>query len=153
MINLENRIPPPLVALVCAAIGYGIDRMVPAADFAFVFPAAVWLLPLALGLALDIYSVALFFKHKTTIDPLHPDRSAALVIEGFYRFSRNPMYLGMALILSGLLLLIGNWLSLLALLLFLGYMNRFQIAPEERFLTNKFGPSYTEYCRRVRRWI
>jgi protein-S-isoprenylcysteine O-methyltransferase Ste14 len=75
------------------------------------------------------------------------------VTSGIYGFTRNPMYLGMLFVLIGWALYLGNALALLLLPVFIFYMNRFQIEPEERVLTTLFGPEFLEYASRVRRWI
>ena len=105
------------------------------------------------GATLDVVSVIAFFKARTTINPLRPDRTDALVVEGFYRFSRNPMYLGMLLILAGIAVYLGQPLNLVFLILFVVLINWLQILPEERVLEARFGQSYRDYCMRVRRWL
>lgn len=75
------------------------------------------------------------------------------MIAGPYRFTRNPMYLGMVLILLAWCLWLGNAAALLALAAFVGYITRFQIVPEERALAGRFGAAYEDYRRRVRRWV
>jgi len=74
-------------------------------------------------------------------------------LAGIYRFTRNPMYVGLALVLLGWAALLSSPWALLGPLVFVLYINRFQIAPEERVLSAKFGAAYTEYIARVRRWL
>ena len=76
-----------------------------------------------------------------------------MVQGGPYRFTRNPMYLGMACVLLGACAWLANPLALLAVFVFVGYITRFQIMPEERALLGKFGGAYADYLRRVRRWL
>lgn len=150
---LEHRIPPPLIGLLCALLAWALTRAWPAArlDFALRLPLAV--LCLLAGAALDGWSLWNFRRQRTTVNPLAPARAGSLVIAGPYRFTRNPMYLGMALILLAWCLWLGSAAALLALAAFVGYITRFQIVPEERALAGRFGAAYEDYRRRVRRWV
>jgi protein-S-isoprenylcysteine O-methyltransferase Ste14 len=110
-------------------------------------------LALIAGTCLIAVSVALFIRARTTIEPTRPGRAAVLVVSGFNRISRNPMYLGMLLWLLAWALWLGNLPAFAGLPLFVLYMNRFQISLEERFLAEKFGQQYEDYRARVRRWV
>ncbi|WP_221793612.1 methyltransferase family protein [Oceanobacter mangrovi] len=151
MINkLEHLIPPPLVALLIAvAIWYGTTAPSTPGPLRW---SLIGLL-IACGLALDFSAIISFLKRHTTVNPLAPDHASQLVTDGMYRFTRNPMYLGLALNLSAWGLYLGSWLLLPALLVFVGYITRFQILPEERALQLKFGTDFTSYCNTVRRWL
>jgi protein-S-isoprenylcysteine O-methyltransferase Ste14 len=94
-----------------------------------------------------------FFAAKTTINPLRPARASTLVTTGVFSLSRNPIYLGDFLVLLALVVWFGNVINLLLLPLFVWFINRFQIAPEERALTGLFGDDYLLYCKNVRRWL
>lgn len=146
-------IPPPLLALACGALMWAIARKtgLPAFDFPGRVPLAALLA--GAGLLIDLVSVAAFIRARTTVNPLAPEKSAALVVEGLYRFSRNPMYLGMLLILSGWAAWLGQPLGLVVAGLFVVLIERLQILPEERALEEKFGDGYRAYRKRVRRWI
>ncbi|MGK0443350.1 MAG: protein-S-isoprenylcysteine O-methyltransferase Ste14 [Bermanella sp.] len=108
---------------------------------------------LILGLLFILPAAFSFFNAKTTVDPRTPDKSRTLVISGLYTISRNPMYVGMLLCLISLSMAQGNIFSLLLSFLFAWYITHFQIKPEERFLTEKFGDQYVQYCQKVRRWL
>lgn len=146
-------IPPPLLALAAGALIWAIARKtgLPALDFPG--RAALAVLVAGAGLLIDLVSVAAFIRAKTTVNPLAPDRSSALVIGGLYRFSRNPMYLGMLLILLGWTFWLGQPLALAVAALFVILIERLQILPEERALEEKFGDDYRAYKKRVRRWV
>ena len=105
------------------------------------------------GISLDRSGLLVFRKARTTINPLSPDKSTAIVQGGPYAFTRNPMYLGMALILLGHGVFLANALSLVAVAIFCAYITAFQIIPEERLLLRKFGDGYASYMAVVRRWI
>lgn len=155
---LENRIPPPII-LVLALLGMGgVSRAWP--EWRFSAPSSLGVAPLALGVALIVAGLALimagasaFRLASTTISPLHPEKATALVTRGVYGITRNPMYLAMALILMGAAVLLSNPLCLAPLLVFVILIDRLQIAPEERALTELFGEEYRLYRARVRRWI
>ena len=94
------------------------------------------------------------FRHKhTTINPLTPSASSAIVTGGIYRVSRSPMYLGFLLVLAGWAVYLSNAGAALFLPAFVAYLTRYQIQPEERALLAKFGSQYAEYMSRVRRWL
>jgi protein-S-isoprenylcysteine O-methyltransferase Ste14 len=112
--------------------------------------------PLALSaIALAIGAAALFGfrKAKTTINPTTPQASTALVLTGIYRLTRNPMYLAMLMVLIAWALLVSNAAAFLVLPVFVAYLNRFQIRPEEQALHTRFGAEFERYCRNVRRWL
>ena len=105
------------------------------------------------GTCFDMAGLRAFFKAKTTISPLRPNRAAAVVTTGVYRITRNPMYLGLVLILLGLALYLASPWAVLGPLVFVAYITRYQIKPEERVLAAHFGAPYTAYCAQVRRWL
>jgi protein-S-isoprenylcysteine O-methyltransferase Ste14 len=150
---METRIPPPLLALALAALAWGLDRWVPQARLVFPFQAELAVVLLALGFSCMLSGVVAFGRAKTTVDPLHPDRASQLVVAGIYRRSRNPMYLGMLVLLGAWSVFLGQPLALLVMPLWVGYIARFQIEPEEAALRRLFGASYAAYCSKVRRWI
>lgn len=150
---LELRIPPPLVAaLTAAGMWYSSRWMTP-----FPWSGSVRLgIAMALGCAAMAISFGGFFafrKAKTTIDPTRPQKASALVTSGVYRFTRNPMYVGLLLLLTGWSVYLSAVLPFVCLPLFVLYMTRFQIIPEERALRSRFGDEYVSYVRRVRRWL
>lgn len=150
---LQLKIPPPIIGLFCAALLLGIDYLLPQwrfASFGLQILAALFVIA---GLMVELISVSLFFKSKTTVNPLKPEKSQALVTSGLYRFSRNPMYLGMLLMLTGLTLWLGNPIGVLPLIIFVAYITTFQIKPEEAVLQRIFGTAYSHYQDSVRRWL
>lgn len=152
MKNLELRIPPPIIALLVMAGMYLIDRLLP---LGVRVPGRVfWFIGFfVLGMAVAIVGVVQFRQQRTTIHPLNPEHSTSLVTSGIYRYSRNPMYLGMLLVIVGWLIYLGSWLAVFMPVVFVLLINKLQIVPEERILASKFGQSFTEYLGSVRRWI
>jgi protein-S-isoprenylcysteine O-methyltransferase Ste14 len=153
MLNLEHRVPPPVVGL-SIAVAMWLLRDVPP-----VFVVAAWLreslalVLLAAGVAFDAAGLLAFLRRRTTINPLRPQNASALVTAGVYRFTRNPMYVGMALMLTAWAVHLSALWPFLGPVAFILYMNRFQIAPEERVLRQLFGEAWAAYAARVRRWL
>lgn len=152
--GLELKVPPPLqiitAALLMAGLAWWGACPLP---LSWAWRAALAALLAAGGLCVLIFCGLMFIRAKTTYLPMRPEKSSALVTSGIYRYSRNPMYLSMAVFLLGVGILFGDWLSLLVLPLFALYMTKFQIIPEERALERLFGASYLDYKQRTRRWI
>lgn len=105
------------------------------------------------GLLLAVAGAASFWRHRTTADPMRPQRTSALVDSGVFRWTRNPMYLGFVLVLLGVALRFDAWLALAGPVLLAAWLQRFQIRPEERILRDRFGAAFDDYCRRVPRWF
>jgi len=150
---LELKIPPPIVALLVGLSMWLTNRYTPA--FTFITP---WHAALAIGMAgagglFALAAIVSFFKAKTTVNPHRPKATSAMVTSGVYQVSRNPMYLGVLLVLSGWAIWLSNLLAIALLAAFVAYISRFQILPEERILHAKFGSEFTAYKASVRRWL
>jgi protein-S-isoprenylcysteine O-methyltransferase Ste14 len=153
MRTLELKVPPPLVALLTVAAMWGVARFTPAIE-APVRVRAISAIVIALaGVATGASGVAAFRRARTTHNPSKPETTSSLVTSGIYRLTRNPMYFGLALALLGWAVFLSSPGALLGIVGFVLYMNRFQIAPEERILAGKFGTAYSAYQARVRRWL
>lgn len=150
---LELRLPPPLVALVFALAMSGLARLTPALPLTAPLRAVLAAVLLSAGLAVALLAVWQFRRAGTTVHPLRPQHSTALVRHGIYRYSRNPMYLGMALVLLAWSVWLAAPLALLGVIGFIAWIQRFQIRPEERVLAARFAAAYSDYCQRTRRWI
>ena len=150
---MSIRVPPVAQVLLCGLLGWGLSTLFPSPQI-----SGQWLLfPAVLlsggGLVLLTFAVGAFVRAKTTVNPLDPESAEELVTSGLFRFSRNPMYLGMVLVLTGWVILLGAWSAMLAPALFIWIMTVLQIKPEERSLQLKFGDHFSEYRTRTRRWI
>jgi len=152
MTSLELKIPPPLVAFLTGLLMWSATRLVPPLALPGVARVAVAAVLVGVGVGLAISGVLTFKRAKTTVNPTTPAAASALVRTGVFRFTRNPMYLGLLLCLVAWAVYLSNALALLIVPLFVLYMNRFQIAPEERALATLFGDAYAAYKREVRRW-
>jgi protein-S-isoprenylcysteine O-methyltransferase Ste14 len=149
----ELRVPPVAVTLVAAALMGLAAWATP--SLRVVVPAGHWI---AVGVALlggliSALAVASFKRARTTVNPMTPDASSALVRTGLFRLTRNPMYLGFALLLAAWAVYLANGAAGLLVAGFVLYMNRHQIEPEERALTARFGQAFVDYASQVRRWL
>jgi protein-S-isoprenylcysteine O-methyltransferase Ste14 len=150
---LELKVPPPVVALVVALAMWAVARG------AIALPAPEFLrLPLAVafalaGTAFDVSALAAFRRAKTTINPMKPQSTSAMVEGGVYRITRNPMYVGLVLFLCGWAVYLWTWWALPGPFALAAYLSRFQIVPEEKALSALFGAEYRLYMARVRRWL
>ena len=150
---MDTRIPPPLVALALAVCGWALGRSGVAPQIVFWGQAELAIILLAGGLSCMISGVLAFRIAGTTVNPLRPELASQLVVSGIYRRTRNPMYLGLLGVLAAWAVCLGQPLALLMLPVWVWYIGRFQIQPEEAALHRLFGSSYTAYCGKVRRWV
>lgn len=150
---LELKIPPAAVALIVGALMWALARHVPQAALTLPGREGVALACMLAGFGVALAGVLEFRRARTTIHPQRPDTASTLVKSGIFRYSRNPMYLGILFVLLGWGIFLNNAAALIMLPLFIAYMNRFQIVVEERALVAIFGADYTDYTRSVRRWL
>ena len=153
MNSLELKIPPPLQVLIIAIAMYGVSKVLPVWQFSFA--GSTWLACglVIIGLGISMLGVTEFKKAQTTVNPHTPEKSTYLVTSGIYHYTRNPMYLGLAIILLGGALELSHFLAFLLLPVFISYITYFQIKPEEAVMTQKFGDKYRTYFTQVRRWL
>jgi protein-S-isoprenylcysteine O-methyltransferase Ste14 len=153
MPNLQLRIPPPVVAAVAALLMWVIAWALPALRLMlpgrFLFAMAI----LISGMLIILAGLIEFRRARTSVNPLKPETASSLVVEGVYGLTRNPMYLGLAVILIAWAVLLANPLSLVVVPFFIVYMNRFQIIPEEKVLNLLFETEFKRYRTQVRRWL
>ncbi|WP_330948092.1 isoprenylcysteine carboxylmethyltransferase family protein [Thermomonas sp. LB-4] len=146
------KVPPLVVLAAGLALAWLIDRFV---DEGAVTP--VWFGwgagVVGIGTAVALAGVIEFRRARTTVDPMRPERASALVSSGIYRVTRNPMYLGFALILVGWIVALRCLPALPIAAVFVLYLDRVQIPPEEAALQACFGSAFDEYASRVRRWL
>jgi protein-S-isoprenylcysteine O-methyltransferase Ste14 len=148
---MNNKIPPPIVTLIFGLGIYFSRNLFPNHD----------------GLILDVFSVLLlicgiiiirtaflsFKNHQTTINPLNLTKTSSLVNTGIFKYTRNPMYLGMVLILLSIALKFNLYGGLIVIFLFFSFITKFQIIPEEKAMENLFGEKYKKYKTTTRRWL
>jgi protein-S-isoprenylcysteine O-methyltransferase Ste14 len=150
---LEHKIPPPLTVLIMAVMMWVAAHFLPMNSFLFAWRYAAFIIFTAVGLTFAVPAFLAFRHAKTTINPVHINRTSTFVTTGIYRYTRNPMYVGLLALLCGWAWFLAvPWLFIVPPL-FVLFTNRFQIIPEERILTLKFSQEYMSYQKRVRRWL
>ncbi|MDG1818849.1 MAG: isoprenylcysteine carboxylmethyltransferase family protein [Porticoccaceae bacterium] len=156
MTFLENKIPPPVVGLLFCVIIWAISTLT------YVLPVSIISQPrglviavilLILGFSFAISGGISFRMAKTTVNPLKPEMASALVTSGVFKYSRNPMYVGLAIILLAWTMYLAAPFGLIGVLGFMAYIQRFQIVPEERAMHKLFGDEFEAYQSIVRRWL
>ncbi|RUO27447.1 methyltransferase family protein [Aliidiomarina sanyensis] len=150
---LELKIPPLLLVPIFIVDMLILRWLFPRPEFNFEGQQELSFLLLGTGILLPVLGFIAFQKAKTTVHPQHPEETSALVRGGVYQYTRNPMYLGFLLVLVAAALYLGNVWSACMVPLFVWYMNQFQIIPEERILTEKFGDDFRAYLKQTRRWL
>lgn len=153
MRSLELKIPPLVLGLLLGAAMWGSARLIPALGFALPGGQIIAACLAVTGLVAGGLGVFSFRRAKTTVNPLQPETVSHLVVSGIYRWTRNPMYLGMLLLLLGWALFLANILALIFSAGFVPLMNRLQILPEERALAVMFGSTFADYQSKARRWL
>ena len=145
------KIPPPILVMILVSSNYFSSKKIdlihlPNQDL-------ISIIILLIGILILINPIFKFIKSKTTIDPIKFKKVNKLIISGIYKYSRNPMYLGLLMIVISTSIFFLNILSITTPFLFYCWINRFQIKREEIFLTEKFGEEYMSYKIKTRRWI
>ena len=150
---LELKVPPAAAFLVCTAAMWLLARAFPESEFALRYAGFLALAIAGSGLAVALAGIAEFRRLSTTVNPLKPGEASSIVTGGIYRYTRNPMYVGLSCCVLAWGLYLRNFAALPWVVIFVAYMAQFQIRPEERALQEKFGDDYTSYESRVRRWF
>lgn len=145
--------PPPLIYVGFLLAGWGLGQMVdtPGLGLPDLWRRGLAVAGLIIGFGLEAAAAGLFRRARTAIPPWKP--STALVTGGVYRFSRNPIYVGMAILYAGLAVGLDSPVALALILPCLVVVDRFVIAREERYLQARFGSAYLTYTQSVRRWL
>ena len=148
---MNNKVPPPIVTLISGLIIFFSRPLFPEyhSNLINVFSAIF----LFFGLLVFFIAVASFKRYKTTVNPLQPSKATHLVISGIFRFTRNPMYLGMALVLLSLSFKFNLLGGLIVTVFFIMFITKFQIIPEEEAMLSLFQDEFEIYKENTRRWI
>ena len=151
MIDIKTKFPPPLVALTFGFLINYTKNIFPKIEIKneIIFGSFM----IISGLIIILSAIILFKKYQTTITPLNPSNATKLITDGIYKFSRNPMYLGLLLVLVGISIIINLTGGFFFIILFILYINLFQIIPEENAMVDLFKDEFLEYKKNVRRWI
>lgn len=145
------KVPPLAQLAICFAIAGGLATYMPILRF----HAPSWLVAIEItaGTAFLVPAVVSFIRHKTTVNPQSPSNATSLVTSGVFSISRNPMYVGMLLLLLAFVLWLGEVSALFAAVVFFISIDQFQIKSEEQSLREKFGEAFTKYAKHVPRWL
>ena len=145
------KIPPPLIVLVLIVSIYFSSKKIYLINIPMQLEISIFIL--SAGILIFVNPVLQFIKSKTTVNPIQFEEVNKLVTSGIFKYSRNPMYLGMLMIVLSTSIFYLNLYSILTPLLFILWINKFQIKREEEFLIEKFGDEYLSYKKKTRRWI
>jgi len=148
---MNNKIPPPIVTFICGIAIYLSKSFFN--QFFIYSNNRISLFLLILGLVVFISAVKSFRRHKTTVNPLEPKQASSLVTSGIFKFSRNPMYLGMLIILLSISFKFNLIGGMFTSLFFYIFITKFQILPEEAAMNDLFGDEFINYSKKTRRWI
>jgi len=151
--TLELKIPPPAVTALVAGMMWGISKVTPPLEVPGLIRVVVTVLFVLTGACISLAGVVAFRREKTTINPMKPETTSVLITSGIYRFSRNPMYVGILFVLVAWTIFLSSAWAVIGAVTFVLYIGRFQIEPEERALTERFGAAYRDYKSAVRRWV
>ena len=151
MTNIKTKLPPPLVALIFGFLINYTKNIFPKIEIKnqIIFGSFM----IINGLIIILSAIILFKKYQTTITPLNPSNATKLITDGIYKLSRNPMYLGLLLMLLGISIILNPIGGFFLIPLFILYLNLFQIIPEENAMVDLFKDEFLEYKKNVRRWI
>ncbi|SON48429.1 methyltransferase family protein [Vibrio tapetis] len=153
MDRLELKVPPVVVFFLALVLMWWSVVSWPSLAFELPWRAVFVMICVASSGYIGIAGVLEFRRHQTTVNPHTPNNASTIVDTGIFKYTRNPMYLGLVVLLIGALFYWSSLASLWVIVAFIGYLNRFQISAEERILSEKYGSQYTDYLTKVRRWI
>ena len=150
---MQLKIPPALQAFIFGLSMWIIDKYFTIGNFTFIGQKITAKIIFFVGILITFLAILSFKKAKTTSDPTNPSKATSLVTNGIYKYSRNPMYLTIVIVLFSWMIALGNVFNVIILFIFVYYITTYQIKPEEEALTKLFGEDYRLYCKKVRRWI
>ncbi|WP_318496241.1 methyltransferase family protein [Photobacterium leiognathi] len=149
---MSLRVPPPILLLLSILGMHLLSRFYPVMTFDFDGKSLLISMLCFIGVIPGFTAIIAFAKANTTIDPRYPQKTSRLVTTGIYRFTRNPMYLGLVFFLFAAAFYFSALSCFVVVPVFIWVMNNFQIEPEEAVLLAMFGEDYQHYCQTVRRW-
>lgn len=150
---MHRLLPPPAALFLAGLLAWLLARALPAWRVALPGQQGVAIALAVAGASLMLAAALSLLAARTSLNPLNPERASVLVAVGAFALSRNPIYLGDALLLCAWLVWLGQPLGLLALAGFVLWLDRVQIPAEERALAQRFGADWQAYRARVRRWL
>lgn len=150
---MEQKILPVFQVVIALMLILFFNRFFTAFNYQLPSKLLITTFLIVISVGIALVAVLSFKKHKTTVNPTKPENTSTIVNTGIYSYSRNPMYLAMAISLLGVALFCENILAILPVPLFIWFISKYQIVPEERALALHFGDEYKQYLLEVRRWI
>ena len=148
---MNNKIPPPIVALFCGLGIYCSRYLFP--TFSFDYSILISIIFVLTGFFVFLSAIRSFKKYETTVDPLNPEKASSLVTNGVFKYSRNPMYLGVLLILCSISIQFSLIGGLIIIPIFVLFITKYQIIPEEKAMKNLFKKDFQSYKEKTRRWL
>jgi len=150
---MELKVIPIVQVIIAMALMAAIQSTIP--TFAYTLQLSNYISGslVFIGIIIGFSAIYSFRKHQTTVNPSKPESSSTVVNSGIYHYSRNPMYVAMLLALLAYAFYLENLLAFVICGVFIWYISKYQIIPEERMLEKLFGQEYQHYCQQVRRWI
>jgi protein-S-isoprenylcysteine O-methyltransferase Ste14 len=148
---MSNKIPPPIVTLFFGLCIYLSRPYFP--EFSFSILNSLSTISFMLGITVFATAVSSFKRQNTTVNPISIEKASSLVVNGVFKYSRNPMYLGMLFILLGLTFKFNLIGGLLFTSIFMTFISIFQIKPEEAAMEKLFDQEWKDYIKNVRRWL
>jgi protein-S-isoprenylcysteine O-methyltransferase Ste14 len=150
---MKNKIPPPILMLIFGAVmwfvaksGFAYPVSVPYALIAAIVVAVI-------GVSISVSALRQFSAAETTVNPLQPDAATSLVQSGIFNKTRNPMYVGLSLVITGWAIWLQSFGNIAVLVVFVIVLTELQIKPEEAAMRTLFGDEYDDYCKRIGRWL
>lgn len=148
--SLELKVPPPVVFIIAGGSMFAISGFhIHIEDSHLLLSCLIF----GLGVCIALAAIFSFYQSRTTIDPHQPGKTRILIVSGALKYSRNPMYLSLVILLIGWSFLLNSLWVVIIIVLFVLYLTYFQIKPEEKILREKFSITYEGYCNKVRRWL
>ena len=150
---LELKVPPVALFILVLVASYSSAQQLSTGAIGMPFKFIILGVGIALSGVIGLAGIWEFRKQKTTVNPIKVETASTVVDSGIFGYTRNPMYLGLLILLFCFGYFFQNIFSVLLSFAFVIYMNQFQIKPEERALEQLFGAEYVDYKHKVRRWI
>ncbi len=151
--NLELKVIPVIQVFIVLVLMYILEKALPSLSYTFQYSLFASIFIFAIAMVVGLLAVYCFRQHKTTVDPSAPEKASQVVDTGIYAYSRNPMYLALVLVLISVAVYRQNVINFSVIPLFILYITKYQILPEERALTSLFGEEFKAYCLKVNRWL
>lgn len=150
---MEKKIVPPVQVIIVIILMYFLTYLFPSFSYSLPEKYVIVSFLISISICVGLLAIYTFRAHKTTINPITPEATSIIVNTGIYALSRNPMYLAMVIFIFAIALFCENFLAMLPVLLFVWFITKYQIIPEERVLALHFGGEYKQYLLEVRRWF